>query len=261
MQYPNYVNGSIKFNYELIPSGTAPTSYKKGTLIFWQGSGEWGPLDGSLISKCYAHEYPKLVADKKFAFPFDILVLQGIASNTVQKIQNWQACEAGLYDLMDRLGIATAAMAGLSQGGQQALKYMYKSMNPNGRITAIAVAGAVQPFGANYPALTDKQRSANDYHVLQDVILDIPLIAVHGDADKSGNGWWAMRNYLIDISSIPGRKNIPFPNNFLTIKGGDHGSSWTQGFNPTTTIGAPVFELIKKYTDTAPQLCATCPFK
>lgn len=227
MTYPNYSKNGIQFNYMLL-SATAP---KIGNMIFWQGSGEWGPLDGSQIQKCIAHEYPKLAANGTFKFPFDILVLQGVASNTVQKVQNWQACEAGLFDLMDQLNMPTAIMAGLSQGGQQTLKYGYKIMNPDRRITALIVAGAAQPWGSKFPWLSAEQSKAKDYSLLQDILLDIPIIAVHGDCDYSGNSLHELINYLTPISNIPGRVNKPM-NDLVTIKGGDHSDSWMKGFNP-----------------------------
>lgn len=242
-QYPNYNKNGVQFNYVLLPSETPPAE-KWLPMIFWQGSGEWGPLDGSSISRCWSHEYPKLAKLNMYKFPFDILVLQGTPSNTTQKIQDWRMCELGLWNLMDALGWDKAIMAGLSQGGQQSLKYAYKKMNPSGRIIALAVAGAVQPWGSGYEWLTSTQRASADYSTIKEQVVDIPIIAVHGDSDTSGNSWYGIRNYLADLNSIPGRVNKA---QLITILGGNHDSSWTQGFNPINEkYGKLVYEFIQR---------------
>jgi hypothetical protein len=208
----------------------------KKNFIFFHGSGEFGLIDGSQISKVQAHGYPKLLASKRAPvdFPVNVIAVQGvIAPKSKPPTTEWKAVKAGLYSFLDAMEIERLPVGGLSQGSLAALQYLWRSQDPAGRISGIVNICGKPPSGPSYPKDHAELRA-------------IPIITVHGTKDLSGNGFNSMKNFLDWVSK--GECAIPnplHPSRFLPIPNGDHDDAWLKAYNPEdVTYGKPVLDFI-----------------
>lgn len=205
-------------------------------FLFFHGSGEYGLIDGSQISKVQAHAYPKLLASKNAPkdFPFNVIAVQGTkALNSTPPTADFRAVKAGLYSFLDAMEIEKLPVGGLSQGSLAALQYLWRSQDPAGRITGIVNVCGKPPSGPSYP---------KDYFELR----ALPIITVHGTKDASGNGFTSMKKFLEWVSLGPcAIPNGIHPSRFLPIPNGDHDDAWLKAYNPLdTTYGVPVLNFI-----------------
>lgn len=213
------------FNWALSACEIPSSNY----FVFFHGSGEWGNIDGSQISRLFKYGYPQLAYDNTLQFPFNILSVQGTqASNG---IADFRACQKGVFDLLKTLGATNIILAGLSQGGEVVLDYLFGTYgwSPNDPNVAGVISFAGKFSGS---PIWNNCRP-----------IDVLLVHHKLDNPPSGNPYMSSYKGTQSLLAEPSRTNSTKLITLTEATNSYHADSWTHGMNPNDDIaGKEVYQ-------------------
>lgn len=141
-------------------------------MLFYHGTGQLGPIDGSQIQELDDYGYQKFASI--FECDFDIVAPQAYKS--------YSEFDEGIIEYLTSLGYNQIFMAGFSLGAQEVIKWIMKY---DGRDTKGKVVGFLPVAGImSWPLLVNPCDA-----------VEAPVMAVHGDADTAIG--WAQSDSMI----------------------------------------------------------------
>jgi predicted esterase len=170
--------------------GTRPVDLLKVTgkptsncMLFFHGTGQLGPSDGSQIEELDDYGYQKFASI--FECDFDIIAPQAQKS--------YSEFDENIIDYLISLGYSKIFIAGFSLGGQETMGWImkYNKRDGKGKIVGfLPVAGQML-----WPLIENACEA-----------VDMPVMAVHGDSDTA-IGWTQSSNLIKLLKSCPTRKS------------------------------------------------------
>lgn len=230
------VKNPSTFNY--IAYVTENTVSNGVFVVSLHGTGEGGPIDGSLITKVETYGYAKRWNNGE-RFPFTLIVPQGI-KNPGDDVSSYKNVMNNIEAELLRLGAKKIIYMGWSHGAMQAIATLgmieVNNMFTQSKITQV---DAVISFAG--------KGSGNTIYAN---CKDVPFILVHGDNDTSLNKVQGSISFYNGIkAACPNRKSLL---ELHVIPGGSHSDAMNRGYNPTDPIGKKVYELILSFIPSEP---------
>lgn len=241
-EFPNGFN----FNYIKFLANTPTNNW----LVFYHGSGEGGPNDGSLLNDVLLNGYPRY-ANTGFEFPFNLWVPQG-RQNPGQATPNFGDVCQSTIPVLQGFGAEKIVFAGLSQGCTKALDFLWQTSSDNRTLwndgNKHLVCGVLALCGS---------KPGNQTYF--NAALDKPVHAICGDADPGyaeSNSTINKLKYAMTIGMRTAYTAI------AVIPGGNHAAGWLQGGNPSNVAyGKPGYDFVNNiFNQTAVAPTTTVPY-